>query len=92
MINKKEFIDMVSSHTGRTKKDIEEWTTLILDEIKEAVKLYGGLKLVNFGTFETRNRKGRMGKNPNTNEDIYIPGTKHLHFTPGKDIKAILNY
>ena len=62
MINKKEFIDMVSEHTGRTKKDIEEWTTLIFEEVKEAVKLYGGLKLVNFGTFDTRERKGRMGK------------------------------
>ena len=36
MINKKEFIDMVSEHTGRTKKDIEEWTTLIFEEVKEA--------------------------------------------------------
>lgn len=83
---------MVSKHTGRTKKEIEEWTTLIFDEVKEAVRLHGGLKIVNFGTFDTRERKGRMGKNPNTQEDLYIEGRKTLHFTPGKDIKEIVNY
>ncbi len=92
MINKREFVDMVSDHTGRTKKEVEEWTTLIFEEVKRAVKLYGGLKIVNFGTFDTRDRKGRMGKNPNTQEDLYIKGRKVLHFTPGKEIREIVNY
>ena len=83
---------MVSSNTGRTKKDVDEWVTLIFEEVKKAVKLYGGLKLVNFGTFDTRERKGRMGKNPNTQEDLYIEGRKVLHFTPGKEIREIVNY
>lgn len=83
---------MVSDHTGRTKKDIEEWTTLIFEEVKEAIKLYGGLKIVNFGTFNIRERKGRIGKNPNTQENLYIKGRKVLHFTPGKEIKEIVNY
>lgn len=92
MINKKEFVNMVSEHTGRTKKDTEEWLTLFVEEAKRAIKLYGGLKIVNFGTFSTRNRKGRMGKNPNTKEDLYIEARKTLHFEPGKEIKEIINY
>lgn len=47
---------------------------------------------MNFGTFDTRDRKGRMGKNPNTQEDLYIKGRKVLHFTPGKEIREIVNY
>ena len=83
---------MVSDHTGRTKKEVLELTTLFFVDVIRALKLYGGLKIVNFGTFDTRDRKGRMGKNPNTQEDLYIKGRKVLHFTPGKEIREIVNY
>lgn len=83
---------MVSLDTGRTKKDIEEWFSLFIEEIKLAIKLYGGLKLVNFGTFEVRERKGRKGKHPITGKATYSEDSKHLHFTSGKEIREILNY
>lgn len=83
---------MVSKNSGKTKKDVEEWTKIIFDGIKESLRLYGGVKIVNFGKFTIRERKGRMGKNPNTKEDLYIEGRKTVHFDPGNEIKKLVNY
>jgi nucleoid DNA-binding protein len=40
-----------------------------------------------FGTFETRQRKARSGRNPQTNETIHIPGRRYPTFKPGKALK-----
>jgi phosphoglucomutase len=49
------------------------------------------VQLVGFGTFETKVRKARIGRNPATKESIEIPASKHPSFTAGKALKEIVN-
>lgn len=52
-----------------------------LDKQGEKVTIPG------FGTFSTRVRKARTGKNPGSNEEIKIPARRYAYFTPGKTLK-----
>jgi DNA-binding protein HU-beta len=55
-----------------------------------AVELDAGRKvtITGFGTFETRSRAARKGRNPATGETINIPAKKYAHFRPGQGLKA----
>ncbi|MEM1973514.1 MAG: HU family DNA-binding protein, partial [Thermoplasmata archaeon] len=46
--------------------------------------------LVGFGTFSVTKRKPRKGRNPKTGEEVKIPATKSLKFTPGKAFKEAI--
>lgn len=46
-----------------------------------------GVKLVGFGTFSVSARKARVGRNPQTGEEIQIPARKVPVFRPGKELK-----
>lgn len=52
-----------------------------LDKEGEKVTIPG------FGTFATRRREARQGKNPGSNEVITIPARRYAYFTPGKTLK-----
>lgn len=52
-----------------------------LDKEGEKVTIPG------FGTFATRRREARQGKNPGSNEPITIPARRYAYFTPGKTLK-----
>lgn len=56
MLNKKEFINVVSGTTGKSKKEVESAVDLVLEGIKYAYKYYDGVKFVGFGTFKKRQR------------------------------------
>jgi len=72
-MNKTELIDKVAKKTGLV-----------------AVELDAGRKvqITGFGTFVTRRRKKRMGRNPQTGEAISIPATKFPAFAAGKALKT----
>jgi len=53
--------------------------------------LINKITLVGFGTFETKRRNARDGRNPKTGETIYIPSTKVVNFKEGKKLKQTVN-
>jgi len=55
-----------------------------------AVELDAGRKvtITGFGTFETRSRAARKGRNPATGATINIPAKKYAHFRPGQGLKS----
>lgn len=59
----------------------------ILDEITNALSRKESVSLIGFGTFETRHRNARSGKNPQTGEVIQIPASNTVGFKPGKALK-----
>ena len=56
-----------------------------------AAKNGNKVQLVGFGTFETRARAARKGKNPQTGAEIKIPACKAPAFKAGKALKDIVN-
>lgn len=87
MIGKKELVDMVAEKTGVTKKDAAAVITETLDTIGSEMAKGEKVQLVGFGTFETRERQERKGRNPKTGEEITIKASKTPAFKAGKQLR-----
>jgi DNA-binding protein HU-beta len=90
-MNKAELVDAVAEKVSATKKDIDMTLTAILDIIAEQVAGGEKVTLVGFGTFEPRQRQGRVGRNPKTGEAINIPAQVVPGFSAGKAFKERVN-
>lgn len=86
-MNKKELIDIVAEKTAVSKKDIADVVNATLDTITDALRHGDSVKFVGFGTFETRHRSARKGKNPQTGEIVDIPPTTIASFKAGQGLK-----
>lgn len=90
-MNKSELVAAVAEKTGLTKKDIEKTIVAALDTVKEEVAKGGKVQVVGFGTFESRARKARTGKNPATGAKVEIPAATVPAFKAGKAFKELVN-
>ncbi len=86
-MNKAELIEAVSKVTEMTKADTERALDAVIDVVSKNIKKKDGVKLVGFGTFSVSPRKARVGRNPQTGEEIQIPARKVPVFRPGKELK-----
>ncbi len=90
-MNKTDLIDAVAQKTDLTKKESEAAINATLDAIVEALADEEKVVLVGFGTFETKKRAARKGRNPSTKEPISIPASKAPVFKAGKGMKDKVN-
>ena len=86
-MNKTELVEVVSSKAEITKAEALKVVTATLDGIIEGLVSDGKVILPGFGSFETRQRSARSGRNPRTGETIKIKATKAPSFKPGKCMK-----
>jgi len=90
-VNKSELIAKMAEKSGLTKKDNETVLKAFIESVEEALEGGEKVQLVGFGTFETRERAARVGRNPRTKEEIQIPASKVPVFKVGKEFKDIVN-
>nr|WP_207714690.1 HU family DNA-binding protein [Clostridium tetanomorphum] len=74
-----------------TKKDAELALKAFIESVEETLERGEKVQLVGFGTFETRKRAARIGRNPKTKEEINIPESTVPVFKPGKEFKDKVN-
>ncbi len=86
-MNKAELVDAVSEKASVTKKQADAVISATVEAIMEAVSGGEKVTLVGFGSFESRDRKAREGRNPKTGEKMNIPATKVPAFSAGKLFK-----
>lgn len=87
-MNKAELIETVAEETGLAKTQVDEALKAILATITSELSRGNKITLVGFGTFERRNRKARVGVNPqNPSQKIKIPAKKAPAFSPGSELK-----
>lgn len=86
-MNKGELVDAIAEKASVTKKEADAVLTAALEAIVEAVANGDKVTLVGFGSFESRERKEREGRNPKTNQKMVIPATKVPAFSAGKLFK-----
>ena len=86
-MNKAELISVVAEKTGFTKKDSDLAVNAALDAITDALVAGEKVQLVGFGTFEVKERAARVGRNPQTNEEIEIAAARVASFKVGKALK-----
>jgi DNA-binding protein HU-beta len=89
-LNKSDLISQVAEKAGLKKVDAEKAVNAIFDSIGEALKEGDKVQLIGFGTFETRERSARVGRNPQTGTEIQIPASKVPAFKPGSGLKDLL--
>ncbi|MGG7164597.1 HU family DNA-binding protein [Clostridium ihumii] len=90
-MNKLELVTSMAEKSGLTKKDVEVVLKSFIESVEEALARGEKVQLVGFGTFETRERAARKGRNPRTKEEIDIPASKAPVFKAGKEFKDIVN-
>jgi len=73
------------------KKDLEKFTNIILNEIKNALKKGDRVELRGFGIFSTNIQKTRISRNPKTGEKVNTPQKKTIRFKIAKELFKKLN-
>jgi DNA-binding protein HU-beta len=90
-VNKTELIDKLASATSLSKADAGRAVDALFDVdkgiIADMLKAGAKVQITGFGTFETRRRGARTGRNPRTGETIQIPASMSPAFRPGKGLK-----
>ncbi len=86
-MNKTELIAIAAENAGMTKKDTERVLNAAIDAITAALVAGQKVQLSGFGTFESKNREARMGRNPHTKEAVEIPATRVPTFKASKCLK-----
>lgn len=90
-MNKSQLISKIAEKSSLTKKDAEKVFNAFVATIEEALLQGDKVQLMGFGSFEVRERKARVGRNPQTNEPLEIPASKVPAFKAGKSLKNALN-
>ena len=89
-MNKTELISAVAEKAGLSKKDSEKAVSAVIDAITESLVAGDKVQLIGFGSFETKERSERVGRNPATGTMITIPATKTPVFKAGKALKDVV--
>ena len=75
-MNKTELILSITEKAGISRKDAEKALNAAVEAITEALTREEKVQIVGFGSFETKFRPERLGRNPRTKEDVIIPASK----------------
>ena len=79
------------SYPNFLKKDLEKVVSVVLNEIKQALKRGDRVELRGFGIFSTNIQKARISRNPKTGEKVNTLEKKTIHFKMAKEMFKKLN-
>lgn len=93
-MTKRDIVVAISAETGMVQQDVAKIVQRTLELIRQAVTEGKTVELRNFGVFEVKVRKARIGRNPNAPEkDVHIPPRSVVKFKPGKEMRdAVLKW
>jgi nucleoid DNA-binding protein len=88
-LTKRDLVIRISDETGLGQQQIVDVVQKTLDYITQALAKGDKVELRNFGVFEVKVRKARVGRNPNKPEtDVPIPARSMVKFKAGKEMRA----
>ena len=90
-MTKRDLVNRISKETGLVQYEVLNIVRMTLDCISDAVAEGQTVELRNFGVFEVKVRKARIGRNPNRPEkDVPIPRRSIVKFKPGKEMRELV--
>lgn len=86
-MNKSDLIKNIAAKTGLKRRDIEIIYGTLVETISHSLASGEKVQFIGFGTFETRKRSARLGRNPRTGKPLQIQAKNVPAFKPGKMLK-----
>src|SRR5208282_4602375 len=90
-LTKADLIEEVLKISELPRKVSETVVETIFESIIEALQKGDKIEIRGFGSFWTRQRRGRVGSNPKTGEKVEVPPKKIPFFKPSKELKDFVN-
>jgi integration host factor subunit beta len=90
-MTKAELIEDVSRAVEMSRKDSEIIVETIFESIVKSLHAGDKIEIRGFGSFRTRQRKPRIGRNPKTGARVDVPAKKIPYFKPSKELKDLVN-
>jgi integration host factor subunit beta len=87
-MTKSELVEIITDRQDQiTRREAEVVINSVFQAIADALSRGERVELRGFGSFSTKRRQNRMGRNPKTGEQVYVPAKVVPHFKPGKELR-----
>ncbi len=90
-MTKADIIEKLYTKIGFSKKESSEIVEMVFDTIKDTLEKGERIKISGFGNFVVRQKRSRIGRNPQTGQAIEIMARRVLTFRPSQVLKSLLN-
>jgi integration host factor subunit beta len=90
-LTKADLVEEVIRITELPRKESEVVVETVFESIIQALQTGDKIEIRGFGSFRTRERRGRMGRNPKTGAKVEVPAKKIPFFKPSKELKDFVN-
>jgi integration host factor subunit beta len=90
-MTKADLVEEVTRATELPRKESESVVETIFESIITALQSDDKIEIRGFGSFRTRQRRGRTGRNPKTGAKVEVPPKKIPYFKPSKELKDYVN-
>ena len=90
-MTKADLIEEVSRVAELTRKDSEVVVETIFDSVVRSLRGGDKIEIRGFGSFRTRQRQPRVGRNPKTGARVEVPAKRIPYFKPSKELKDLVN-
>jgi integration host factor subunit beta len=90
-MTKADLVDRVTALGDLTRRDGEVIVETLFESITGALKANDKVEVRGFGSFRTRQRKSRTGRNPKTGASVAVPAKRVPYFKPSKELRDLVN-
>jgi integration host factor subunit beta len=90
-MTKADLIEEVARVVEMTRKDSEVIVEAIFDSIVKSLRAGDKIEIRGYGSFRTRQRQPRVGRNPKTGDRVEVPSKRIPYFKPSKELKDLVN-
>ncbi len=90
-MTKADLVEQVIQATDLPRKESEAIVETIFESIIQALQTGDKIEIRGFGSFRTRQRRGRVGRNPKTGAKVEVPAKRIPFFKPSKELKDFVN-
>jgi len=90
-MNKSQIADRLTGRMGLTRSAAADAVDAVFEAISEALAQHEEVRIAGFGTFSTKHRPARTGRNPRSGEAVSIPASTAPAFRAGKALKEAVN-
>lgn len=89
-MTKADIVRTLAEEVGLTRREAAQTLAVVLDGVIDAIGEGEKVELRGFGSFRTRKRQARQGRNPRTGARVSVPSKVVPYFKPGKQLREVL--